>query len=369
MTIAPYLMAIAGVLTGALLLILRAYRRGRTQPGRAAYSGKKLRERVQFIVEVHPVKKKMTTLAAMMMLAVLAISFASVQAPGNAGRADMDSFVGQFSALVTEKGPMNAWSLADKAMLSDLMEREGVSQPGEPRYTLPGPGDKTEDEVAQLAASALATQYGVDVQALLSGYERDFYFSVYPDYPDDPFWQVDFRLPAQQNPDGVVAYSVTYKPRADEVVDAAWYAGAAQQGGAREEALAALEAQKGMRFEAWPLAEMAAFDREWYGEGALYVCGIPGPEDTQEADAVRLAKEAMVRTFGFADGDMARFDVWRMYLTGDPTLDDASWIFMYVPKGENPGPDAQFSEAYTVLLHGRTGDVLTVFDQAEGSSG
>lgn len=329
-------------------------------------------------------KKWLLLLTTALLLAVLTLGIAVAETAPVKGTEDAfiandgsapqtDGFIEEMQKMIDEKGDIATWSLADKAQLGDLMDKYNIGQQGEARYVLSGDADGTEDEVVEKALAAIQERFSDEIDSvdtLRQSYGIEVFFSAYPADPDNPFWQVDLRVPiADGVANGTLAYSVTYKPRTDEITEVyrgdtdAWVRMTEM-----EEARKRQEEERGVRFDAWTVEQKAEFDREWYGENTPGICGIPGPDDVQEAEAVRIASEALTAQLGIDQAKIdSTLDIWRMFIVENPEEGTARWIITFVSKGEDPGPMDSFTEAYTVFMNGNTGEVGDVFDQKDGN--
>lgn len=121
--------------------------------------------------------------------------------------------------MEAEKGPMEAWSLEDKAALSRLWLENGHPKEDMILDGLPDEDDISEEEAIQIAWEAICEKHGTD-DALRDKFDVLTTFSLMP-YGNDPEWSISFVPKAQAKTYG--EYLVQLTSPSATIILCNWY--------------------------------------------------------------------------------------------------------------------------------------------------
>lgn len=175
------------------------------------------------------------------------------------------------AGMLTEKGPYHTWSLEDKATLDDMMYQAGY---WDIHHIVPGETDISEEAAVAMGRAAILRGHDI-----VSATELDA-FAIYTDFyllggstavTEEYLWVLQYETPATAKERGT--FRVEIESPSGEIVLCLWYPG---EYSGRQEALQSTQKE----FSSVP----------------------PGGASISEADAVRIARQAILRQYGVSDG-------------------------------------------------------------------
>lgn len=286
------------------------------------------------------------------------------------------------------------WSVENLAWYTQTLVETGRIGHDEERFYLPGEGDLPREEAERVARQAILDETDFTAEDMRD-WTVTYEFYAMPGDEEGPKWLVKYHIPREDGELDWPRYSVAVSsPEGEVVTDPLRGIDRPGQGDADRAAYEA--AQNDPLVQAWrdwmdkevahqfyiaPVEKKAAFTRDmrplilaaveagnpYVDEGmramAAHVYGVPGPEDVPEAEALALARQAVVDAFGLPAQTVAYFQPHIYY-----DMTDAGrplWTFFFNIYNSDHYEDEAYTAAirelprgYRVELDACTGEVL-----------
>lgn len=313
-----------------------------------------------------------------------------------------DDTLGLWSMLETELGPIEDWSLEDRAWYSEMQIASGLQTDAsdEAVYTLPDAADIQPDEAIILAKAAIIDAYQLAEDAL-DQHQIEIYFQRYPDEVFSDFhYDISFR---GNDAADFYACSLTRDGRIMDSTMGDLYRSPAESVKDRQQFLLEndLEVSKlftqyaqehitgDMYFPFWPLEDKVAVtnmlrpvilenmaETPGYADQvnlywAAHIYGLPDDNAISQEQAVTLARKQLTLDFGLTDNQAALLDrVGVFYEITDPAL--PLWkITLRIGENRDAADAAglPLDAHYRVVLNAYTGQVIESHSLTETDMG
>ncbi|HML49233.1 MAG TPA: hypothetical protein PKE04_21040, partial [Clostridia bacterium] len=240
-----------------------------------------------------------------------------------------------------QKGRFDNWSLEEKARYTQLLYQHGLLNQGIPIHYVPDAEDLAPAEVEWRARAAVAYEYRISEQDL-SGYAVRLSFCAAQENPDSKFWVANFRDAADQlcfavrlARDGSALGTEQLDPDEPEAPVENESVLAIEQALALQRQM---ESQQGPMFK-WSLEDKAKVFPDAYG--------IPNESEVQLDEALRIAAEAMQRTYHWTNETAGQYDAYAYFLIDRP----AHYYVVNFFLGDNPVGSVEINASDGAVLN------------------
>ncbi len=307
---------------------------------------------------------------------------------GADGHADTISL---WAVLETELGPIEGWSLEDKAWYSQMQIASGLlsAASGEAIYAVPDVQDIQPDEAISLAKKAIIDAFGLEENAL-EQHQVEIYFQSFPDEEfKEMHYDISFRgqdyedfYSCSLTRDGKImdhSMGEAYRSPAEQVLDKQKFLLENDLEASRLFTQYAQEHISGnFSFAFWPLEDKKAVtdmlrpiilenmeENPGYADQtrifwATHLYGLPDEKAISQEQAISAAKEQLTVAFGLTNEEAALVDKIGMFYEITDSQNPLWKITMRIGEqrdaAQAAGMDLRCS--YRIVLHAYSGEVL-----------
>lgn len=261
------------------------------------------------------------------------------------GREDAISHI---DIMENVKGPMETWSLEDKAWYSQLMQKFG--RLGDDRLNIiPDAQDLSKEKAVEIAAKALIDARGISMEALQAQNAIVWYFAYPSDDIENPRWLVvfgDYSVMLTKTGE------VTEDPKWGILTPAhemQWEAEQKRETEEQKKTIAEMETELGP-MHTWSLKDKLVISPDYR---------LPTASDLAEEEAIAKAKEELVKVYGIGESVLDQYTPYVWLERGHQNKD--KWEYFYrIDFGTIDRP-----HIYGVIMMSETGEILETYCPAD----